>query len=174
MKIIVVLGCMLKFCAPTEEMKGRVERAIQFAHLINPERIIFSGGRTSKDCAYSEAGMMKKLAIDIGADQNIIEVEEKSTTTVENAVYVRELLEKMSFSGDLYIITSCYHITRSLTIFKIIIPYVNVYSGLCFECKPERLKTEAERLIIDQNIMSRVEWNDQFWLDGYEKVKTSL
>jgi vancomycin permeability regulator SanA len=174
MKILVVLGCMLNSCAATEEMKGRVERAIQFARLVHPERIIFSGGKTSQDCSYSEAGMMKKLALDMGADQNIIEVEEKSTTTVENAVYVRELLEKRQFFGDLYIVTSCYHLTRAITIFKIIIPYVNAFSGLCFECKPERLKSEAERLIIDQDIMSRVSWKDQEWLKSYEKVKSSL
>ena len=171
MKIVVVLGCMLKSCEPTEEMKGRVERAIQFARMTHPEVIIFSGGKTSPECSYSESGMMVKLAIDLGADRDIIEVEEKSTTTVENAVYVRELLEKDGFSGDLYIVTSCYHMIRSITIFRTVLPNTLSLSGLCFECKPERLQSEATRLVIDQYMMSKVSWNNVDWLKSYEKLK---
>ena len=131
MRAIIVLGCMLKGCEPTDEMKGRVERAVQFGNLIHPDLMIFSGGHTSSECSYSEAGMMRKLAVDMGADKNISKTEEKSTTTVENAVYVRELLEKEKFSGDLYIVTSCYHMIRSITIFRSVIPALASLSGIC-------------------------------------------
>jgi uncharacterized SAM-binding protein YcdF (DUF218 family) len=174
MKAVIVLGCMLKGCEPTDEMRGRVERAVQFANLIDPDVIIFSGGHTSPECTYSEAGMMQKLALNLGADRNIIQVEEKSTTTVENAVYVRELLEKEQFSGVLYITTSCYHMIRSITIFRTVIPDLISLSGLCFECKPERLQSEAARLVIDQNILSQVSWNSKEWLKSYEMLDKSV
>ncbi len=174
MRAIIVLGCMLKGCEPTDEMKGRVERAVQFANLIHPDLMIFSGGHTSPECSYSEAGMMQKLAQDMGADKNISKIEEKSTTTVENAVYVRELLEKGKFSGDLYIVTSCYHMIRSITIFRSVIPALASLSGICFECKPERLQSEASRLLIDQKIMSRVSWNEEGWLESYEKLDKTI
>ncbi|MGC8514895.1 MAG: YdcF family protein [Thermoplasmata archaeon] len=174
MKAIIVLGCMLKSCEPTYEMKGRVERAVQFSNLIHPDLMIFSGGHTSPECPYSEAGMMQKLALEMGEDKNITRVEGKSTTTVENAVYVRALLDKELFSGDLYIVTSCYHMIRSITIFRTVIPNLISLSGLCFECKPERLESEASRLIIDQNIMSRVSWNGKAWLESYEKLDKTV
>ena len=173
MKGIVVLGCMLKECKPTDEMKGRVERAVQFARLIIPDIMIFSGGRTSAQCAHSEAGMMQKLALSLGADEKLLKVEEKSTTTVENAVYVRELLEIEGFTGDLYIVTSCYHMIRSISIFRTVIPSLTTLSGLCFECKPERLQSEADRLIIDQNLMSKVPWDSQDWLKDFEDIKNN-
>ena len=174
MKAIIVLGCMLKGCEPTDEMKGRVERAVQFGSLIHPDLMIFSGGHTSPECLYSEAGMMRKLAVDMGADKNKSKIEEKSTTTVENAVYVRELLEKEKFSGELYIVTSCYHMIRSITIFRSVIPALASLSGICFECKPERLQSEASRLIIDQKIMSLVSWNEEGWLESYEKLDKTI
>jgi uncharacterized SAM-binding protein YcdF (DUF218 family) len=170
MKAVIVLGCKLSGCYPTDEMQGRVERAVQFANLIHPDIIIFSGGRTSPECMYSESGMMQKLALNMGAYGDIMHIEEKSTTTVENAVYVRELLEKVNFFGDLYIVTSCYHMIRSITIFRTVIPNLKSLSGLCFECKPERLQSEAERIIIDQDIMSRIPWNGGDWLKSYEKL----
>ena len=174
MKAIIVLGCMLKDCEPTDEMKGRVERAVQFSNLIHPDLIIFSGGHTSSECSYSEAGMMQKLAVEMGSDENISKIEEKSTTTVENAVYVRDLLEKEKFSGNLYIITSCYHMIRSITIFRVVIPALKSLSGTCYECKPERLQSEASRFVIDQKIMSRVSWNDKGWLESYEKLDKTV
>lgn len=170
MKAVIVLGCKLKDCEPTGEMKGRVEKAVTFADLIHPDLIIFSGGHTSPECPYSEAGMMQKLAIDIGLDENMSVIEEKSTTTVENAVYVREALEKEKFSGDLYIVTSCYHMIRSITIFRTVIPTLTSLSGICYECKPERLQSEASRLTIDMKIMARVSWDDKRWIESYEKL----
>lgn len=162
---------MLQSCEPTDEMKGRVERSVQFARMINPDLIVFSGGKTSPDCYYSESGMMLKLAIEAGTNKNILVTEEKSTTTVENAIYVRELLEARKFDGVLYIVTSCYHMSRSIFIFRKIIPGVLSFSGLCYECKTERLQSEANRLIMDDGIMSKVEWDSSSWLMSYENLK---
>ncbi len=162
---------MLHSCEPTDEMKGRVERSIQFARLIHPDLIVFSGGKTSPECQYSESGMMQKLAFEAGLDRSIPVIEEKSTTTVENAVYVRELLESRKFSGILHIITSCYHMSRSISIFRRVIPEMTSLSGLCYECKVERLQSEANRLIIDENIMSKVDWSSASWLSSYENLR---
>ncbi|EQD75265.1 protein containing DUF218 [mine drainage metagenome] len=170
MKAIVVLGCMLHSCEPTDEMQGRVERSIQFARMIHPDLIVFSGGKTFPECQYSESGMMQKLAIEAGADKTMLVTEEKSTTTVENAIYVRELLEERKFSGDLYIVTSCYHMSRSITIFRKVIPGMLSLSGLCYECKTERLQSEATRLIIDESVMSKVEWDSSSWLRSYKNM----
>jgi uncharacterized SAM-binding protein YcdF (DUF218 family) len=174
MKAVVVLGCKLKDCEPTDEMKGRVEKAVSFGNLIHPDLIIFSGGHTSTECSYSEAGMMQNLALDMGLDENISRIEEKSNTTVENAIYVREMLEKEKFSGDLYIVTSCYHMIRSITIFRTVIPALTSLSGICYECKPERLQSEASRLTIDLKVLARVSWHDKGWLESYENLDKTV
>lgn len=174
LKAVIVLGCKLIYCEPTDEMKGRVEKAVRFADLIHPDMMVFSGGKTSIECSYSEAGMMQKIAIGMGLGENISKIEEKSTTTVENAVYVREMLEKEKFFGDLYIITSCYHMIRSITIFRTVIPALTSLSGICYECKPDRLKSEATRLTIDMEILARVSWGKEGWLESYEKIDKSV
>lgn len=174
MKAVIVLGCKLRDCEPTDEMKGRVERAVMFGNLIHPDLMIFSGGHTSNECTYSEAGTMQKLAIGMGLNEFITKTEEKSTTTVENAVYVRELLEKEKFWGDIYIVTSCYHMSRSIIIFRRVIPTLTSLSGICYECKPERLQSEATRLTIDMEILARVSWGKEGWLESYEKIDKSV
>ena len=170
MKTIVVLGCMLRDCSPTDEMMGRVERAIQFASLVHPDVIIFSGGKTSQECNKSESGAMLDLAIHDLPDETKAVIEEKSRTTVENAVYVRQILEESRFVGDLYIVTSCYHMIRAISIFRTVVPNLTTLSGICYECKVERLQSEASKLIIDREILEKVDWNSPEWLNAYREL----
>lgn len=166
-KTIVVLGCMLHNCEPTEEMKGRVEKALKLADLIGPDNIILSGGLTSPECGQSEAGAMQTLMLERPGLKARVILEQKSQNTVENAVFSREAMESYGIGGELYIVTSCYHMSRSLFIFRKVIQGVETMSGFCYECKPERLESEVNHLSRDRAVIDRIEWNSVHWLDDY-------
>lgn len=169
MKALIILGCKLQNCIPTDEMIGRVNEANLFASLVLPDIIIFSGGVTSIDCESESKAMFNLWNSEFKKEIKIF-LEEKSTTTIENAIYSREILEKLSFKGTVYLITSCYHVSRSLVIFRTILPNQKVYPGTCYGCKPERLKLEYNRYIADKALLKNIDWSSNSFMSEYKKL----
>lgn len=169
MKALIILGCKLDGCIPTDEMIGRVNEANLFASFVIPDIVIFSGGVTSIDCQ-SESNAMFNLWHTRSKEKVNIFLEEKSTTTLENAIYSREILEQINFKGALYLMTSCYHISRSLVVFRTVLPNQEVHAGTCYGCKPERLRDEYNLLLRDTQMMEKIDWNSTLFLDEYKHI----
>ncbi len=167
MGIVIGLGCAFKDGKPTEEMAGRVGVACEFANLIGAHYIIFSGGKTSPVVDKSESEAMKEMAGN--RSKSSILTEEESKTTIENAIYVREMLDKLGSMDDLFIVTSCFHMSRAIDIFSRIIPDRKVSAGTCFPCKPERLDEEHHLLLRNRELMDKIEWKKTNWLEKYEE-----
>lgn len=86
--------------------------------------IILSGG--SSDKRLSDSQIMGKILREIGVDNSMIIEESRSRNTSENALYTLEICKKKGFSR-LILVTSAYHMKRSVKIFQktglTIIPY---------------------------------------------------
>jgi uncharacterized SAM-binding protein YcdF (DUF218 family) len=79
------------------------------------DRIILSGGNIT--WKYAWASLMQEQALFLGVPKNAILLEEKSTSTKENAVYTREIMKRHRYTS-LILVTAAYHSKRAEEIFK--------------------------------------------------------
>jgi uncharacterized SAM-binding protein YcdF (DUF218 family) len=99
-------------------------------------KILISGGSGSiSHPNHREASYVKKYLESIQVPDSSIIIENNSKNTYENAVFTRHILDSMQFKGSVLLVTSSFHMRRSLAIFKKagyqnITPYVtNKFTG---------------------------------------------
>ena len=115
---IIILGCQVrKDGTPTPLLKGRVDRAIEFAKKqkeATGKDVIFipSGGKGS-DEILSEAKSMKNYLISEGIKEKNIIIEDNSVNTEQNMKFSKEKIEKLKKDGNVIYSTSDYHVFRS-------------------------------------------------------------
>ena len=113
---VIILGCKIqKDGKLTKLLKGRVDRAIEFATKQKEETgkdIVFipSGGKGS-DEIISEALAMKNYLIENGIKEKNIILEDKSTNTLENFKFSHKLMKKKD--AKIAFSTTNYHVFRS-------------------------------------------------------------
>ena len=113
---VIILGCEIqKDGKLTKLLKGRVDRAIEFATKQKEEAgkdIVFipSGGQGS-DEIISEALAMKNYLIENGIKEKNIILEDKSTNTLENFKFSHKLMKKKD--AKIAFSTTNYHVFRS-------------------------------------------------------------
>ena len=113
---VIILGCKIqKDGNLTKLLKGRVDRAIEFATKQKEETgkdIVFipSGGQGS-DEIISEALAMKNYLIENGIKEKNIILEDKSTNTLENFKFSHKLMKKKD--AKIAFSTTNYHVFRS-------------------------------------------------------------
>ena len=113
---VIILGCKIqKDGKLTKLLKGRVDRAIEFATKQKEETgkdIVFipSGGKGS-DEIISEALAMKNYLIENGIKEKNIILEDKSTNTLENFNFSHKLMKKKD--AKIAFSTTNYHVFRS-------------------------------------------------------------
>lgn len=100
-------------------------------------KILITGGSGSiSKPNQREAIYIKKYLKSISIPDSNIIIENNSKNTYENAVFTKHILDSMQFKGSILLVTSSFHMRRSLAIFnkagyKNITPYVtNKISGL--------------------------------------------
>lgn len=114
---IIVLGCgLLKDGTPTPLLKARVDTALDFYHrqLENTGKklkFITSGGQGS-DEVISESESMKRYLMSKGINEEDIIKEDKSTSTYENMVYSKKIIDELDGKKILYS-TNNFHVFRS-------------------------------------------------------------
>ena len=79
------------------------------------DKIILTGGPVAWKHTY--ASLMQEHALYLGVSKKAILLEEKSTSTEENALFTKEILKRYGYSS-LIIVTSPYHSKRAFKIFK--------------------------------------------------------
>jgi uncharacterized SAM-binding protein YcdF (DUF218 family) len=102
----------------------RVKQAVELYRAGLAPRMIFSSGYVF---AYSEAGMMRDLAVDQGAPASAILLEEHARNTHENVLNVAAILKAHGWTRVL-LVSSPYHMRRAVLTWKKAAPGVDVIS----------------------------------------------
>ncbi|QLL29192.1 YdcF family protein [Thermosynechococcus sichuanensis E542] len=124
--IVVLGGAVVPQTAPRPwvEVTEGGDRILYGAHLFRQgyaPYLILSGGRIEwlgETFQRGEAADMAEIATTCGVPRDKILLDTTSLNTYENAVNVKALLEKHQIQGDLLLVTSAYHMPRSVAIFR--------------------------------------------------------
>jgi uncharacterized SAM-binding protein YcdF (DUF218 family) len=93
-------------------------------------KLLITGGSGSiSKPNHREAIYVKKYLENISIPDSNIIIENNSKNTYENAIYTKHILDSMHFKGSILLVTSSFHMKRSLAVFekagfKNITPYV--------------------------------------------------
>ena len=115
---IIVLGCQVRDGKVTPALANRVDRAVEFYNnqkkTADPPKLVFSGGK-GPDEACSEAEAMRAYALEKGIPDEKILLEAKSTSTLENMLFSKDVMDMDSHGAQYKAIyaTSNYHLLRS-------------------------------------------------------------
>ncbi|MBQ0064850.1 MAG: YdcF family protein [Firmicutes bacterium] len=115
---IIILGCAIKEDGTLYPLiRGRVDRAIEFWKMQQRQTgkiatFVPSGGQ-GDDEIISEGEAMKRYLLEQGIPEQYILAETKSTTTLENMKFSKELIEAQNPSAKIAFSTTNYHVMRS-------------------------------------------------------------
>lgn len=128
---IVVMGYQLNDNGSMKpELLDRLGVAIRSAKKYPDAYVICTGGPTAKAEGFTEAAMMAQWMTICGIEESRILLEEGSFSTTENAQNTLMLLyEQYPQIRDLAIVTSDYHIRRSVMMFEAASLYASGYDG---------------------------------------------
>jgi uncharacterized SAM-binding protein YcdF (DUF218 family) len=83
------------------------------------KKIIFTGGSGSIEFPEKrEAVFVKKYLRSINFPDSALVIESNSKNTYENAVFTKKILDSLHINGNFLLVTSAYHMPRSLAVFK--------------------------------------------------------
>jgi len=109
-----------------------VDRLLQAIELYKKgkiRKIVFTGGSGSLTYSYIKEGMLiKNYLLRIGIPPADLFIETESNNTHENATFTKPILDKEFPNGKFLLITSAYHMRRSIACFKKAGIHVTPYS----------------------------------------------
>ncbi len=109
-----------------------VDRLLQAVELYKKgkiRKIVFTGGSGSITYSFIKEGMLvKNFLLRIGIPAKDLVIETESNNTHENAVFTKPLLDKEFPNGKFLLITSAYHMRRSVACFEKAGIHVTPYS----------------------------------------------
>ena len=114
----------------------RLFQTLELYHKQRVNKILITGGSGSiSHPNHREAVYIKKYLKNIAIPDSNVIIENNSKNTYENAVFTKHILDSMQFKGSILLVTSSFHMRRSLAIFnkagyKNITPYItNKFTG---------------------------------------------
>ena len=113
-KYAVVLGAGLRGDQPSQTLKNRLDKGVEYLRA-NPEAKIVAAGGVGAAATLSEAEVMKRYLTAQGIAETRILLEDKSRTTDENLKFTKALIiarEGMP-AHSIAVITSDYHLYRA-------------------------------------------------------------
>lgn len=109
----IILGAQWKAEGPSEVLRKRLDKAIEYLRA-NPDTVaVVSGGQGSNETV-SEAAGMRQYLLDAGIGEERILLEDRSSNTRENLAFSAGLLEKKD--ARVVVVTNNFHIFRALGI----------------------------------------------------------
>ena len=120
--------------APSGDMLSRIVTTVRLQRRLQVP-IIVSGGKVYQNIS-SEAGIVKRLLMDLGVDAHNIILEERSQDTFDNARYSGEICRQRGFKQPI-VLTSAYHLGRAVKLFQ--------KAGLNVTAFPANFRTAATR-----------------------------
>lgn len=94
----------------------RFIQANKLWHLGIIKKILVSAG--GRDTSLHEARFIGQQLIDAGVAPTDILLEERSTTTYENAIFCKRIIDSLKLQGPFVLITSAIHIPRATRVFR--------------------------------------------------------
>lgn len=117
-KYIIVLGGGLKGgIEVTPLLASRVDKGIE-AYRENKDSILILSGGKGVDEKIAEGEAMKNYALKQGVPESEIIVEDKSTTTRENLLFSKKIIDTIGYKGNILVVTTNYHVLRALLLAK--------------------------------------------------------
>ena len=112
-EIMVILGAGLRKDTPSLMLQYRLDKAYEY-WLDHPEILIITTGGQGRDETCPEGYAMKKYLVEKGIPADQIISEERSTSTEENFLFARQLLEEAGYSADqpTVVVTNAFHCYR--------------------------------------------------------------
>ena len=112
---IVVLGCrVLPNGLPCETLVRRAERAAELFHAGFADAVLATGGVGEDSGGVSEAEAIRTLLVDRGVPMERVLLEDRSTTTLENAAFSAALVG----GASMLVVTDSYHALRAERVFR--------------------------------------------------------
>ena len=115
----------------------RLFQTLELYHKKRVQKLLITGGSGSiSKPHHREAIYIKKYLKNIAIPDSNIIIENNSKNTYENAIFTKAILDSLQFKGSILLVTSSFHMSRSLAIFnkagyENVTPYVtNKISGL--------------------------------------------
>ncbi len=126
MKFIIVLGYWLNNDGTAhEELRQRMYLTLDAVKRLNPDKIILSGGIANKKAGVSEASVMFKiLTEELKLSKDLFILEEKSTTTKENALYSAEILKQYEVEEVTILSTIDHFVDQPYNVIKLFTKYI--------------------------------------------------
>ena len=112
-EVLIVLGTTVNGTEPSPMLKQRLDAAIEYLNAYPSAKCIVTGGK-GDDVNLSEAQCMFNYLTAAGIDENRITMEDRATTTVENLLNVRAMLD----TNEVDILSSDFHLYRAGLIAK--------------------------------------------------------
>ena len=112
---VIVLGCAVKDGRPSKMMRTRINAAAEYLKKNPQAKCIVSGGK-GEDEAFSEAECMYNELINAGIADDRLFTEDRSTSTRENLLFSREMIEENGLSTELAVVTNEFHEYRAYLI----------------------------------------------------------
>ncbi len=110
--VLVVLGCMVIDDQPCTVLEDRIRTAYEYLVEHPDSPCIVSGGKGA-DESISEAECMYRELVSMGISPERIYKEDRSTTTRENLLFSKEILEKEKLGDTIVIVTNSWHELRA-------------------------------------------------------------
>ncbi|MGN0554215.1 MAG: YdcF family protein [Oscillospiraceae bacterium] len=114
---IIVLGCRVNGDVPSAMLMQRINAAYKCLEQF-PEAVVIASGGKGADELVSEAECIRRELERRGIAPERIILEENSTSTRENMMFSRQILEEKGISGEIAIVSNEYHLRRAKTIAK--------------------------------------------------------
>lgn len=115
---VIVLGCGIRGERVSVGLAKRLNKAAEY-HKNNPDAVIIVSGGQGPQEDITEALAMKRYLVDKGIDESKIIMEEKSTSTITNFRYSREIMEREGLSlSSVVFVTNAYHVYRAASYAK--------------------------------------------------------
>jgi len=118
--IIIVLGCQVHGSRPSVTLVTRLDTAVEMLNKYPDAVCVTAGGQGRKSReTIPESAVMKKYLADNGIHENIIFEEYRSTSTYENLLYAKKIIEENNLKHEnIMIVTNEFHVPRALMIAK--------------------------------------------------------
>lgn len=109
---VIVLGCKVNGDTPSLMLQERLESAYRFMTDNDKSVCILSGGKgVGEDI--TEAECMYRYLTDKGIAPERLYKEDKSTSTRENLIFSKEIIEKYNLNSTIAIVTNEFHLYRA-------------------------------------------------------------
>jgi uncharacterized SAM-binding protein YcdF (DUF218 family) len=153
---LVVLGAAVwPGAQPSPILRDRLKRAAELYHEGVAGKIICSGGVGTYPP--SEAEVEKQFLMKAGVDERDIIMEEKSTSTSEQARLIKEICDREGFQS-IALVTSFYHEKRALRLFRQA-GFTDIQDA---RCTHERFEDLNYRVARDAMALAVMDW--WYWL----------